>query len=164
MSDVIKSNDSPHFDGSPFTHSLWSRTTKNPYMSTGACARLLAPLARSLAPPCSLHLLCFAHSFARSHTHSRARGKSIFSMKWTRRFHTVSTHCAPFTHRKPIWKWERWSLLSLNWSLKGLKVMKSVESRRRWLAHWWSRIEGLKVNKVPSGEDRVALGFFKGRA
>ena len=52
---------------------LWPRTAKNTDYSTGPLAR---PFARSLAP--------------------LSRGKEVFCMKWTRRLHTNSTHCALF--------------------------------------------------------------------
>ena len=49
--------------------SLWSKTAKNTYWSTGPLARLFArlcaPLTRSLAPDCLLLIAHFAHSLAR---------------------------------------------------------------------------------------------------
>ena len=58
-------------------------------------ARSLAPLTYLLAPHCSrAPLRSFVRSLARSLTHSGAYGKEVLSMKWMRRFHTVSAHCA----------------------------------------------------------------------
>ena len=74
-------------------------STRSFARSLAPLARSLAPLARSLAPHCSLRSCAPLRSFARSAllaslTHSGAHGKAVLSMKWTRRFHTVSTHCA----------------------------------------------------------------------
>ena len=62
------------------------------------------PLARQLARSLALltHLLAPLHLFIRSLAHSitpELLGKSYFPLKWTRRFHTVSTHCAQVSAR-----------------------------------------------------------------
>ena len=61
-------------------------------------ARSLTPLTPSLAPYCSRAMLC---SFVCSLAHSLApelMGKRFLSIKWTRRFHTVSTQSALYNY------------------------------------------------------------------
>ena len=54
----------------------------------------LLALHYSFCCVCFAFILYGAHLFARLFNHSQAHGKEVFSMKWTRRFDTVSTHCA----------------------------------------------------------------------
>ena len=89
--------------------SLWSKKAKNTDCSNGPLARpfarSLATLTRLLAPDCSLHsrppLRSLIHSLAHF-AHSLARGKEAFCMKWTRRLHTVSTHCGMLGYSRGI--------------------------------------------------------------
>ena len=84
-------------EGARFRGALWFKTTKNPDVSTGPLARLfacsLAPLTHLLAPHCSLCLRAHcAHSFARSLTYSRARGKKADLMAIFSVFFNVLDH------------------------------------------------------------------------
>ena len=87
------------YNNQEFRIQYWATRSSIPTFAHSVSLTLLTHL---LAPHCLLRsraLLCLLnHSLAYSLNHSWAR--EVLSLKWTRRFHTVSTHCGLLARMK----------------------------------------------------------------
>ena len=122
--------------GAALGGALWVRSPKTSGVSIRPLAYQFAcSLAHLLAPHYSLCSRAPLRSFARSLVHSLApelMGQKFLSLNWTRRFHSVSSHCAMRTKRK-----EKALSLFLCFRFEKAFFSGKLRGRKRWNKSLW---------------------------